>query len=301
VLRRTVVFRESFADRPIHLDSSDIHQVAGHSKASQSIPLPEQAWKHVVPEITRALNGNSPNDRWLDDVDSRVDQITELAPAWRLLDESPDPASRIQFDDTLIPGIVNLVNGDRHVCLTRPVMRHHCAQIWGAKEVAIDNQERLVEEPRQWPNRARRSKKCGLVRVDDAYAKALAVAKVANDCLWQVMKVDRDVSAAMVAQEMDEVLENRSLPDWQHRLRTRLGQRQQARPLACREKEGFHILRNRVLGSASDALSGVSCPNILGWTPNMILNDVDLACDGKFYRRHGRLDRLLWATQSGQP
>ena len=105
----------------------------------------------------------------------------------------------------------------------RPVKRHERAEIQIGQDVAVDDEEGILEERLDPLDAAGGAEQLRLLRVADLDAEAGPVAEVAAHRLRPVVQVDGDPADPVVPQPADGVLEHRLARDRDHRLGQRLG------------------------------------------------------------------------------
>ena len=231
---------------PVLVEVPDVLPVAlGHVAVERPAHL-EQEREELLGEVVRPVFGDMAQDLGLEHVDARVDRVGEdLAPG-RLLEEALDAAVVVGDHDPELERVRDALEADRDQRLLLPVEADQVAEVDVAERVAGDDEERLVERLLRELHGAGGAGGRFLDRVADGDAVGLAVTEVAADGLRHEGERDDDVVEAVLAQELDDVLDARLADDGHHRLGLVRRERAQARALAAGHDDRLHRLTSRM-------------------------------------------------------
>ena len=85
--------------------------------------------------------------------------------------------------------------------------RRQSRQINVGEHIAVEDEERLVEESLQTPHGAGRAQDVLLIGIGQAHPPGRAIAKVRCYSFWFIVQINGDVIHAMACQQADQMLQ----------------------------------------------------------------------------------------------
>ena len=200
----------------------------------------------VLAEVVERIRRDALEQLRLDHVDSAVGEIAPGLVATRLLLEPADPRVAVEDDDAVRGRVGDGLHCQRGERARALVMAEERGQVDVVEPVARRDQDRLVAPVLlQLLRAARRSQELGLLRPQDGHVERGSVAEVPLDHLREGMQIDAHLRDVVAAEQVEEVMQDRTVRHRHHRLGKEVGERSEPRS----EPGGHHHRLHRRIPS----------------------------------------------------
>ncbi len=214
--------------------------VVGGEGVQRTVARADQLGEGLALDRHRPAGRDPGEDLALEQIGAGVDLVRGGLVARRLLDERLDAAVRVVDDGPERAGVVDVDQVQRADAALAAVVVEHRAQVERGEDVAVEDEERAVDELLDVLERAGRAERRVLDDVAQPQPQARAVAEVRRDRVGQIARGQDDVVDPGLLDAAQRPLEERHVHDRDHGLGRLEGERPKPRTLTADENDCLH-------------------------------------------------------------